>query len=239
LGNTLAVDLASRRYRDIGLAYLEGEGSNPDFPTPTDLGLQDPPSAKDLAAALNRFALEHDVTSILLDGPQGWRHPGSPIKYMRLCERVLNTPGKTGTPGTARPGTYLSYIRFSIDVFQSLRLEFGWSLLTGDWAGKGPRRWAVEVYPSIAWTLLGMDRLPGKSRAGKKLTLWRKRLAQATGFSLPANITHDQLQAAIVLPLGPSFSEQRDRLVLLAGVDPIIEDGVVYEGLIACPRITP
>lgn len=238
MGNTLAVDLASRRYRDIGMAFLESGQAAPQFPTPADLGLEDPPQAAELAQALDQFARSQGVSSILLDGPQGWRHPSSPIDYMRLCERVLNTPGKTGVPGTTRPGTYLNYVTFSIDVFSHLR-SAGWSLLTTDWAGQRPRRWAVEIYPSVAWSLLGMDRLPSKSKAGKRLAPWRKRLARATGYALPSKLTHDQLQAAIVLPLGTSLNERRDDLVLLAGVDSIIEDGTVYEGLIASPRLSP
>lgn len=238
MGNTLAVDLASRRYRDIGIAFLEAGQATPQFPTPADLGLEDPPQAAALAQVLDRFARSNDVSSILLDGSQGWRHPSSPIDYMRLCERVLNTPGKTGVPGTTRPSTYLNYVTFSIDVFSHLR-SAGWSLLTSDWTTRRKQRLAVEVYPSVAWSLLGMDRLPSKSKVGKKLAPWRKRLARATGYALPAKLTHDQLQAAIVLPLGTSLSERRDDLVLLAGVDPIIEDDTVYEGLIASPRLSP
>lgn len=236
MGNTLAVDLASRRYRDVGFAFLETGEVMPQFPTPAELGLEDPPEAAALAEALDRFARAHDVTSILLDGPQGWRHPASPIDYMRLCERVLNTPGKTGIPGTTRPKTYLNYVTFSIDVFAHLRAS-GWSLLTTDWADQRRQRWAVEVFPSVAWSLLGMDRLPSKSKVGKRLAPWRKRLAAATGYALPTKLTHDQLQAAIVLPLGTSLSKQRQELVLLAGVDPIFEDETVYEGLIASPRL--
>jgi hypothetical protein len=238
MGNTLAVDLASRRYRDMGFAFLEIGQTAPDFPKPADLGLQDPPEASALADALDQFGRARGVTSILLDGPQAWRHPASPIEYMRLCERVLNTPGKTGIPGTTRPGTYLNYVTFSIDVFAHLR-SAGWNLLTHDWADQRGRRWAVEVYPSVAWSLLGMDRLPSKSRAGKKLAPWRKRLARATGYSLPTRLSHDQLQAAIVLPLGTNLSQRRPDLVLLAGVDPIIEGDTIYEGLIASPRLSP
>ncbi|MGA9531161.1 MAG: hypothetical protein WBR18_00420 [Anaerolineales bacterium] len=238
MGNTLAVDLASRRYGDMGFAFLQAGQAAPLFPTPAELGLQDPPEAPALAQALNQFAQARGVTSILLDGSQGWRHPSSPIEYMRLCERVVNTPGKTGVPGTTRPGTYLSYVTFSIDVFAHLRSS-GWSLLTHDWADKRRQRWVVEVFPSVAWSLLGMDRLPSKSKVGKKLAPWRKRLSRATGYALPAKLTHDQLQAAIVLPLGTSLSERRRDLVLLAGVDPIIEDDIVYEGLIASPRLSP
>lgn len=237
MGDTLSIDLASRRYRDFGIA-LRREG-DPTVTTlqPDDLGLEDPPEPEAFAAAVNDFTWAEELDLLLLDGPQGWRHPDSPIEHMRLSERVFNTPGKTGVPGNAKPGTFLNYIQFSIDTFHHLRLDHGWSLLTEDWADREQRRWAVEVYPSVAWSLLGLDRLPGKSRKAE-LEPWRKNLARVTGYILPKDLTHDELQAAVVLPLGTAINEKRPDLALLAGVDPIIEDGIVYEGLIASPRLT-
>jgi hypothetical protein len=238
MGNTLAIDLASRRYRDFGIALLKEGDPVPHFIKTEDLGLENPPEAQALAAALEEFCRLEDITNLLLDGSQGWRHPDSPIEHMRLSERVLNTPGKTGVPGNAKPGTYLNYIQFSIDLFQHLRVDHGWKLLTENW-GSGPQqRWAVEVFPSTAWSLLGLDRLPGKSRAGKKLEPWRKDLVRVTGYSLPKDLSHDELQAAVVLPIGHALNHKREDLIVLAGVDPIIQDGIVYEGLIACPRLT-
>ncbi len=156
---------------------------------------------------------------------------------MRLCERVLNTPAKTGVPGVAKPGTFLRYIQFSIDLFENLRIHHGWSLLTEGWSKQRGARWAVEVYPSSAWPLLGLDRLPGKSKAGKRLERWRSALARVTGYTLPKDLSHDQLQAAVVLPIGHALHQRDNDLLILAGIDPIIEDGIVYEGLIANPRL--
>jgi hypothetical protein len=239
MGNTLSIDLASRRYRDFGFALLEEGDPAPKFPKAAEFDLSDPPEADALAAAIHSFAETAGVSQVLLDGSQGWRHPNSSIEHMRLCERVLNTPGKTGTPGHAKPGTYLNYIQFSIDVFHHLRVDYGWSLLTEDWTNRSNQRWIVEVFPSAAWSLLGLERLPSKSKAGKKLEPWRKSLARVTGYVLPKNISHDELQAAVVLPLGHSLNQKREDLMILAGVDPIIEGDVVYEGVIACPRLTP
>ena len=237
VGNTLAVDLASRRYRDFGFALRREGDPTVTLPTAADLGLEDPPDAETFASALADFAGVEDIDVLLLDGPQGWRHPDSPIDHMRLCERVLNTPGKTGTPGHAKPGTYLNYIQFSIDTFHHLRTDHNWSLLTEDWAGGSSAQWAVEVYPSAAWSLLGLDRIPGKSRS-EDLDPWREALARVTGYVLPKDMNHDELQAAVVLPLGNAINEQREDLVVLAGVDPFVQEGVVYEGLIASPRLT-
>ncbi len=237
MGDTLSIDLASRRYRDFGFA-LRREGD----PTvtalqPDHLGLKDPPEPEVFAATVDDFARSENFELLLLDGPQGWRHPDSPIEHMRLSERVFNTPGKTGVPGQAKPGTFLNYIQFSVDTFHHLRVDHGWSLLTEDWGDRRPRRWALEVYPSVAWSLLGLDRLPGKSRKAE-LEPWRKNLARVTGYVLPKELSQDELQASVVLPLGTAINKKRPELALLAGVDPIIENGVVYEGLIASPRLT-
>lgn len=237
MSKTLSIDLASRRYRDFGIALLEEGKPTPHFLDAADLGLEDPPNAKLLADAIQDFAEQEEIEVLLLDGPQGWRHPSSPIENMRLCERVFNTPAKTGVPGVAKPGNFLKYIQFSIDLFQHLRTGHGWTLLTEAWPRERNRRWAVEVYPSSAWSLLGLDRLPGKSKAGKKLARWRDPLARVTDYALPQDLTHDELQAAVVLPLGHAIHAKRDDLVVLAGIDPIVEDGIVYEGLIANPRL--
>lgn len=237
MGNTLAIDLASRRYRDFGLALRREGDPSVTLVTPSELGLGDPPQAESFAAALAGFARTEGINALLLDGPQGWRHPDSPIEHMRLCERVLNTPGKTGTPGNAKPGNYLNYIQFSIATFHHLRVDHGWDLLTENWVTERSGQWAVEVYPSAAWSLLGLDRIPGKSR-GEDLEPWRKALARVTGYVLPKDMSHDQLQAAVVLPLGSALAQKRKDQVVLAGVDPFLQDGVVYEGLIASPRLT-
>jgi hypothetical protein len=237
MGNTLSIDLASRRYRDFGMALLEEGESAPVFLKAAELGLEDPPEAAAFAALLEAFCRDQAVTNLLLDGSQGWRHPHSPIDHMRLSERVFNTPGKTGLPGQAKPGTYLNYIQFSVDLFQQLRLRHGWELLHGGWAESAGQRWLVEVFPSAAWPLLGLERLPSKAKVGKKIEPWRSDLTQVTGYRLPDTLTHDELQAAVVLPIGSALNKKSEDSIVLAGVDPIIEGDTVYEGLIACPRL--
>lgn len=236
MGATLSIDLASRRYAQFGILFLADDSRAPREIEPNELGLKDPPEAASLAAAIDQFARAADIDVLLLDGPQAWRYPASPIEHMRLCERVLNTPGKTGVPGEAKPKTYLTYIRFSIDLFEQLRTGFGWSLLTSDWPKHPGRRWAVEVFPSAAWSLLGIDRLPGKIR-GASLESWRRALARTTGYALPSKLNHDQMQAAVVLPLGQAIHHRAQDRLILSGLDPFFEDGIVYEGLIANPRL--
>jgi hypothetical protein len=233
-----SVDLASKRYRDFGFAFLPSGSSEPAFPKAKDLGLTDEPTAETCARVLNAFCKASNVSVLLLDGPQGWKHPRSSIEHMRLCERVLNTPGKTGVPGVAKPKTYLRYIQFSIDVFRELRGKLGWELLKPTWHRRRQARWIVETFPSSAWELLGLPRLPSKSKARRAdLNEWTTKLSEITGFKLPEKLSHDELQAAVGLPLGRSIAERKPERVILAGVEPLLDpDGIVYEGYIANPR---
>lgn len=234
--NVLSIDLASQRYKDFGFALLEDGRDEVLVAKPAEFGLSDPPDPGSLASALDRYCQDHSVTVLLLDGPQGWRHPESPIEHMRLCERVFNTPGKTGAPGHAKPATYLTYIQFSIDLFAELRLAHGWSLLTEAWPSAAGRRILVETYPSAAWSLLGLERLPSRAKRAQ-IDRAATELARVTGLTLPGKLSHDELQAAVALPVGQAIADNDPDGIILAGVDPIVENGIVYEGLIAAPRV--
>ncbi len=238
--NVLSIDLALRGYRDFGMAFLGKGRASPSFPKPEEVGLTGKPEPSSCAEVLEAYCRQADVSVLLLDGPQGWRLPGSQIEHMRLCERVLSTPGKTGTLGSAKPATYLAYIEFSIELFHSLRVDHGWQLLVESWHRKKGVRWVVESFPSYAWLTLGLPRLPGKQRAQKAgLGRWRNNLSRAMGWTLPNELSHDELQAAIVLPAGQAIAQRRPGEIVLSGIDPIIsEEGHVLEGLIPNPRLS-
>ena len=53
---------------------------------------------------------------MLLDGLQGWKNPANGLKHSRLCERILNTPAKTGILGRVKPVNYTKFVEFSIAV---------------------------------------------------------------------------------------------------------------------------
>jgi hypothetical protein len=235
----LSIDLASKRYADFGLAQIDPGSHAPTFPGLEDLGFADPPRPDDCAAAIDVYARSHDISVILLDGPQGWRHPRSPIDYMRLAERVLNTPGKTGTPGKAKPKTYLGYITFSIELYDALRQKHGWELLRDGWQKVRRGRWLAESYPSAAWELLGLERLPSKVRKDRtQLRKFTRRLAKATGYKLPGVLSHDQLQAAVVLPAAEAIAEHDPSRLIVVGFEPLpAPGGSVYEGWIVNPTI--
>lgn len=235
----LSIDLASRRYRDFGIALLEAGTGEPGFPDTEELGLSGEPEAAECAAALETFCKANDVGVLLLDGPHGWRHPDSSIEHMRLSERVLNTPGKTGIQGQVKPKNFLRYIQFSIDLFHELHFNYGWSLMHSGWHRRRKRRWVVESFPSAAWELLGLERLPGKSRVKRAdLNRFTKQLGQVTGYDLPKGLSHDELQAAVVLPAGEAIARRDPDGVLLVGYDPMIdEQGNILEGWIVEPRL--
>jgi hypothetical protein len=239
--NVLSIDLAHARYDDNGIVFLEEGSAEPRCILPSTLGLNGKPEIFEFALALEEFCCENRVSVLMLDGPQGWRYPLSQIQHMRLCERVLNTPGKTGIVGQVKPRTYLGYIQFSIDLFTELRVNHGWDLLTRDWYRSPFKRWLVESFPTAAWKTLGLSPLPAKSKTTQKdLVLWRAQFIRQTGWHVQDQITHDQLQAAVVIPAGQSIALRQASEVLLAGVDPFLdEEGHVLEGLIPLPVKTP
>jgi hypothetical protein len=239
-GNVLSVDLASRKYSDNGIAFLSHGTLKPQFPKVSDLGLSGKPFVADFAYALNLFCEKEGVSVLLLDGPQGWKSPKTDIEHMRLCERVLNTPAKTGPIGYVKPKTFLRYIAFSINLFHILRVDYGWSLFIENWVKYPQKRWIVESFPSTAWQTLGLQSLPSKRKTKpRQLTKWRKDLVLATGYQIPSKITHDELQAAVVLPAGVAIAEGKPEVIVLSGMDPILtRSGDVLEGWIVNPRVS-
>ena len=238
-GGVLSVDLARKSYAENGMALLLAGQDEVQLIKPSDLDLEDPPTTDRFAAALSDFCAYQSVSVLLIDGPQGWRYPRSQVQHMRLCERVLNTPGKTGDPGTAKPSTYLPFIQFSIDLFDDLRQSHGWSLLHEGWQHRTGTRWIVETFPSSAWATVGLPRLPSKPKSTPELLeAGKEAIRLVTGLQIPSRLTHDELQAVVSLPAGRAIADRDPDRVILAGTDPILTvDNIVLEGYIALPRL--
>ena len=239
VGNIFSIDLASRKYSDNGFVFLAEGSCTPEFFKASDLGLSGKPNVADFSYAIHAFCHQREVSVLLLDGPQGWKSPKTSIQYMRLCERVLNTPAKTGTIGYVKPKTFLRYIVFSISLFHSLRVDYGWNLLIENWVNSPKTHWLVETFPSSAWLTLGLTKLPAKSKTKpRQLTQWKKDLSLITGYEFPSKLTHDELQAAVVLPVGRAIASENPEGVILSGMDPVIlRSGDVLEGWIVNPRL--
>lgn len=212
----LSVDLASNRYRDIGVAVLSPheEFVAVEFAEASDSGLSGRPCVADVAGWLTELAHVYEADAIFIDGPQGWKHPANGLQHARQCERKLATPGKTGLPGCVKPGSWKRMAAFSIELFDALGARGFLRVQSLDDLVAG-RKLAVESFPTSAWRTLGLKPLPGKSRTSAvQLITWPTNLAELIPFQLQRPPTHDELQALVAglagLPLtgwsGVSFT---------------------------------
>lgn len=190
----ISVDLAARRYADMGIAVLRRVDGivDVDFLRPDELHLGGTPAPDALACKLASLAHETEAQLILLDGPQGWRAAESVIPHMRQCERETRTPGKTGVPPVVKPASWTRMVRFSVAVFDSLH-DAGWSRFAGKWSGE---RCAVETFPTHAWRVLGLEPLPAKHRH-PAVDDWVVRLERVVKLRWPRRPSHDELQAVV------------------------------------------
>ncbi len=229
----LSIDLASRRYRDNGIAVLRGVPGRvtAQLVNPENLGLSGEPDVAAFVNAIVELAERERVQVILLDGPQAWRASQSSLVHLRHCERETRTPGKTGLPGVVKPRTWTRMAEFSVALFDALD-ERGWPRLTDQWKGE---RVAIESFPTHAWRMLGQIPLPGKA-ATTTLAPWLSALTD-TGLTLPkGEIGHDELQALVAGLAGIALMSSGLRACDLRGQNPFVEAGIWREGFIVSPR---
>src|ERR1043166_2582979 len=127
---TLSVDLAFKDARDTGVVPLhkiDGRINASAVPLVTR-GLRGRPTIAALADTLVELANDVGARWIFIDGPQGWKAPDNGFEHCRCCERLLATPGKTGLPGACKPGNYVGFITFAIELFDALDGK-GWPRL--------------------------------------------------------------------------------------------------------------
>src|SRR5207249_5300558 len=100
----VSVDLAYRNYRDFGAVVLEG-GLGPARYRLVELTSPHArsPEPAHTANLLIELCEREGVFLLLLDGPQGLKSPNNGLAHSRICERVLNTPAKSGLPGAVKP----------------------------------------------------------------------------------------------------------------------------------------
>lgn len=233
----LSVDLASRRYRDIGIALMHENADGVQarlVSAERDLALSGAPEVGALANALVRLAQQHAVRLVLIDGPQGWRADASPLVHNRVCERETRTPGKTGLPGIVKPRTWTGFAEFSVALFDALH-RAGWPRLDAGWDGEPA---AIESFPTHAWRCLGGDPLPGKGRKPDQSpwTAWRSRLEQRGVHGLPDTVSHDELQAVVAGLAGLQLLSGGLGACDVRGQPPRLEHGSWREGYIVSPR---
>jgi len=243
----LSVDLAYRRWSDLGVVVLDralpGDSTTSAANTtitceilPLTGDTPGPVDAQLLAGRLNHLCATRDIRVILLDGPQAWKSKTNGLEHSRVSERQLNTAAKTGLPGIVKPITYRAFAEWSLDVFDALTRR-GWRrLATMDQPGNPPERILVESYPHAAWKSLGLKPLPSKRRARVS------DLAEAYGalrslFPISTNRppNHDQLQAIVGGLPGLALEERNTAAARIVGKPPRREDGHWREGFIVLP----
>ena len=235
----ISVDLAYKRYSDIGVAALTqvDDGVNVEVIRLANLGLSGQPAAADLARCLETLAQDRGAQVMLIDGPQAWKSATNGLEHSRRCERALNTPGKTGLPGNTKPANYCGFITFSIELFDELA-SHGWPRLAAINPPDPACRVTIESFPTSAWRKLGLIPLPGKSRATAESV--QRKLAELQGlFSLQVrpDLTHDELQALVAGLAGLALERGDPQGYAVEGCPPVQEDGSWREGFIINPTL--
>lgn len=231
----ISVDVASRRYRDMGIAVVErrGDGVFASLHDPESLGLRGSPDPEALADALRELGERVGAAGVMLDGPQGWKSPSSAPAHCRVCEKKLATPGKTGVPREVKPPSMARYVEFSIDVFDALHRRrwprFGAPVESADGV-------AAESFPTAAWRSLGLPALPSKRRATRsdvrdRLSMLSRRLDVAVG----GEPDHDELQAVVAGLAGLGMMNDPDIGARAVGRTPRLQGEVWVEGFIVSP----
>jgi len=228
-----SVDLAHTSYENLGIILLEETqgGFVAHGLSPCDLSLIGTPSPKELARTLLEACGRFSSPVLLLDGPQGWKRQDNGLQHSRVCERLLNTPGKTGLPGIAKPANYLPFISFSIAVFHELVL-LGFEL----WSGQTAPLLAIESFPFRAWRQLGLRPLPAKSKAKvEHLQQAVDALRRMFPLSVPDGLSNDQLQALVTSLAGVPLVRGRSDGYSASGTTPCLVDHTWREGFIVNP----
>ena len=239
MGKVLSIDLAHTTIRNLGICLLEekhGRIASCSFPKPSQLRLADPPDAAPIAAAILKFCLRESIRVFLLDGPQGWKNPTNGLKHSRLCERILNTPAKTGTLGQVKPINYTKFVEFSIGVFAHL-IAAG-ALLAVDRSIEpiADGLLVLESFPRSAWRKLKITPLPAKAKATPSDCEERfGELAGRYGLNPELHPSHDQLQALVAGLAGIAIVGQKHDGYVAEGASPFQHDGHWVEGFIVNP----
>jgi hypothetical protein len=237
----MSVDLAYRRWTDLGLVVL-------DVPTPNtpvscevlawDNGGNGPgPVQPDiLAGRLNHFCNLRGIRLMMLDGPQAWKSRSNGLDHARVSERLLNTAAKTGLPGMVKPITYRGFAEFCVDVYDAL-CRRGWQRLgTTAAPGAGHERVLVESYPCAAWKALGTKPLASKRRARvSDLAEAFAALNSVVPLKVNRPPNHDQLQAIVGGLPGLALQARDYDSTRIVGAPPRREDGQWREGFIVLP----
>ena len=252
----LSVDLACRRWTDLGIVILDRAPAQMvmhprALPLPQVIdcrviassadGLADGPVDPEiLAGRLNHLCAVNNIRVLMLDGPQAWKSEENGLSCARLSERALNTVSKTGLPGMVKPSTYRTFSEFCIDVYDALARR-GWRRLeTRTQTIEPGQRILVESYPHAAWKSLGIVPLPSKRRSHvSDLARAYAELQRIVPFTTNRPPNHDQLQAIVGGLPGLALEERNNAALRIVGAPPRREQGHWREGFIVLPVPPP
>jgi hypothetical protein len=255
----LSVDLAYRRWCDLGIVVLDRQQPSPTKAKAGELPPVRPERAVDpaetpiqcqivswnepgqvdaniLAGRLNHFCGVRGIRVLMLDGPQAWKSGNNGLEHARVSERRLNTAAKTGLPGMVKPITYRAFAEFCLDVYDGL-CRRGWRRLeTRDQPGSPQDRILAESYPHAAWKALGIKPLPSRRRARvSDLAEAFAALQSIVPLTVDRPPNHDQLQAIVGGLPGLALEEHNEAGAQIIGKPPRREDGHWREGFIVLP----
>jgi len=198
--SALGIDLASRRWADIGSAMVVLQPNGRLVSTvPAMAWPSGQPEAKELARLIDTYCRDHGVCMVGLDGPHAWKNPLSKRPGAgRWSEYLVRAQGKTGQPGHALPRTQLRWTQFCIEVFDALLAKPDVCLAQPEGIPTGYSYAVLETYPTATWKALGLSPLPGKASASSaQVACWSKELSARLGLQIADSIGHDDLQAVV------------------------------------------
>jgi hypothetical protein len=254
----LSVDLAFRRWSDLGIVLLDRvrtpqplnpvetsrwllrhEADAAENPISCEIVVWNDPGpveAEILAGRLNHLCGVRGVRMLLLDGPQAWKSQHNGLEHARISERQLNTAAKTGLPGLVKPLSFRPYTEFCLDVYDAL-CRRGWQRLQPqEQPGLQRERVLVESCPTAAWKSLGLKPLPAKRRTRvSDLAKAFGALREVMPLTVNRPPNHDQLQAIVGGLPGLALEERNTACARIVGHPPRREEGHWREGFIVLP----
>jgi len=218
---------------DIAILHLNEQGEFGNIIFQRINWVQDDPATRPtIMAATIANVCPNEAKVYIFDGPQGLAIPQN---NTRQVERKLGAPAHTPwqLPEVgSRP--FAGYIRSSVLLFDRIVGEHGNNMQLADLNKVDPKSSNVfEAYPGAEWPLLANNNLsPKATQAGRRQ---RFALLQDLGIGLNlANLTHDQMDAALCSILGAFYFYPRPELepqVAMIGEIPVYQgDGSLREG---------
>lgn len=240
----LSVDLAFRRWTDLGIVVLEC-GREPGAPIACEIV---PDRARERTRpCTGRGAGGTSEPSVWASGysdRDAGRSAGMEIDRQRIGTCAAERTGAEHSrqdriAGHGEAGHLSAFAEFCVDVYDAF-CRRGWKrLAASDQPRDSGEHILAESYPYAAWKALGIRPLPAKKRATVCDLAEAFAALQATvpvTVNRPPN--HDQLQAIVGGLAGLALEARNPAGARIVGSTPRREDGHWREGFIVVPQST-